>query len=61
MSNDPAQGSARELVERLAARGLLSKGTHQTVIRFAPPLTITHALIDRAARIFQEVSAASPA
>ena len=58
---DPAHGSARELVERLAARGVLSKETHQTVIRFAPPLTITHALIDRAARIFHEVVAAAPA
>ena len=38
---DPAHATARDLVERLAARGVLSKETHETVIRFAPPLTIT--------------------
>jgi ornithine aminotransferase len=52
---DPAHASARELVERLAARGVLSKETHETVIRFAPPLTIGKALIDRAVDIFREV------
>jgi ornithine--oxo-acid transaminase len=44
------------MVERLAARGVLSKETHDTVIRFAPPLTITKALIDRAVDIFREVA-----
>lgn len=53
---DPAHASARELVERLAERGVLSKETHETVIRFAPPLTITRDLIDRAVDIFQEVA-----
>ncbi len=48
----PAHASARELVESLAARGVLSKETHETVIRFAPPLTITRALIDRAVDAF---------
>ncbi|HWI82893.1 ornithine--oxo-acid transaminase [Ramlibacter sp.] len=52
---DPAHATARELVERLAARGVLSKETHETVIRFAPPLTITRDLVDRAVDIFQEV------
>jgi ornithine--oxo-acid transaminase len=52
---DPAHGSARRLVERLAERGVLSKETHETVIRFAPPLTITRELIDRAVDIFREV------
>jgi len=52
---DPAHASARELVERLAERGVLSKETHETVIRFAPPLTITRDLVDRAVDIFQEV------
>jgi N-dimethylarginine dimethylaminohydrolase len=51
---DPAHATARELVERLAARGVLSKETHETVIRFAPPLTISKALIDRAVEIFRE-------
>ena len=52
---DPAQASARELVESLAAGGVLSKETHETVIRFAPPLTITRDLIDRAVDIFTQV------
>jgi ornithine--oxo-acid transaminase len=52
---DPAHATARELVERLAAHGVLSKETHETVIRFAPPLTITRDLIDRAVDIFQQV------
>ena len=52
---EPSHASARELVERLAAGGVLSKETHETVIRFAPPLTITRALIDRACGIFREV------
>ena len=57
---DPAHGSARRLVEALAARGVLSKETHETVIRFAPPLTITHALIDRAAQALRQVVEAPP-
>ncbi len=52
---DPAHATARELVERLAEHGVLSKETHETVIRFAPPLTITRELIDRAVDIFQAV------
>ncbi len=50
---DPAHAGARELVERLAARGVLSKETHETVIRFAPPLTISRELIDEAVDIFR--------
>ncbi|TFZ01767.1 ornithine--oxo-acid transaminase [Ramlibacter humi] len=53
---DPAHASARRLVERLAERGVLSKETHETVIRFAPPLTITPALIDRAVDAFRSVA-----
>ncbi|HZY17258.1 MAG TPA: ornithine--oxo-acid transaminase [Ramlibacter sp.] len=53
---DPAHGSARRLVERLAARGVLSKETHETVIRFAPPLTITPVLIEKACAVFREVA-----
>jgi ornithine--oxo-acid transaminase len=52
---DPAHATARELVEELAAHGVLSKETHETVIRFAPPLTITQDLIDRAVEIFEAV------
>jgi ornithine--oxo-acid transaminase len=52
---DPLYATARELVERLAEGGVLSKETHETVIRFAPPLTITTELIDRAMEIFSGV------
>ena len=52
---DPAQATARELVECMAAAGVLSKETHATVIRFAPPLTITRELVDRAIDIFARV------
>lgn len=38
---DPKTGSAREVCERLLDRGLLSKETHETVVRLAPPLIIT--------------------
>jgi acetylornithine/succinyldiaminopimelate/putrescine aminotransferase len=42
-------------VEQLARAGVLSKETHETVIRFAPPLTITRELIDRAVDVFSHV------
>jgi ornithine aminotransferase len=57
---DPAHASAREVVERMAQAGVLSKETHETVIRFAPPLTITRALIDEGVDRFAEVLAALP-
>jgi ornithine--oxo-acid transaminase len=43
---DPGLGSAREVCERLLDRGLLSKETHETVVRLAPPLIITREEID---------------
>jgi ornithine--oxo-acid transaminase len=52
---DPRHATAREIVERMAAAGVLSKETHETVIRFAPPLTITRELIDRAVEAVREV------
>ncbi|MBA3595181.1 MAG: ornithine--oxo-acid transaminase [Polaromonas sp.] len=55
---DPAYASfagAREVVERLAARGVLSKETHETVIRFAPPLTVSKAQLDQAVDSFLAV------
>jgi ornithine aminotransferase len=52
---DPQACSARDLVERLAQHGVLSKETHETVIRFAPPLTVTEAQIDRAVDAFEAV------
>ncbi|HET7031988.1 MAG TPA: ornithine--oxo-acid transaminase [Casimicrobiaceae bacterium] len=38
--------AARDVVDRLFARGILSKDTHGTVIRFAPPLTIDRETLD---------------
>ncbi len=54
---DPRHATAREMVERLAGVGVLSKETHETVIRFAPPLTITQALVDEAVDRFAAVVA----
>ncbi|GAB3657418.1 ornithine--oxo-acid transaminase [Ramlibacter alkalitolerans] len=53
---EPSCTTARDLVERLAAHGVLSKETHDTVIRFAPPLTIPFDLMDRAVDIFHRVA-----
>ncbi len=52
---DPAAASARTVVERLAAADVLSKETHETVIRFAPPLTITRAVLDWGLDRFEQV------
>jgi ornithine--oxo-acid transaminase len=46
--------SARDVVDRLLARGILSKDTHGTVVRFAPPLVIDRETLDWA---FEEVRA----
>jgi ornithine--oxo-acid transaminase len=51
---DPAQISAREVCERLLAKGVLSKETHGTVVRFAPPLTIARADLDGALDRFED-------
>lgn len=42
----PEAGKARQYTEALMKKGLLAKETHQTIIRFAPPLTITKAELD---------------
>jgi ornithine--oxo-acid transaminase len=38
---NPGLASAREFCERLLAKGVLSKETHKTVVRLAPPLVIS--------------------
>jgi ornithine--oxo-acid transaminase len=47
---DPYFATAREICERLLTEGVLSKETHGTVVRFAPPLVICgedlHAALD---------------
>jgi ornithine--oxo-acid transaminase len=40
--------------------GVLSKETHHTVVRFAPPLIINAAEIDAALRIIEHVFATLP-
>jgi len=52
---DPAVGSARKICERLMDKGLLSKETHETVVRLAPPLVITREQIDWAVVQIKEV------
>jgi ornithine--oxo-acid transaminase len=47
-------GPARPYCEELMQEGVLCKETHDTVIRFAPPLTITRSEIDWA---FERISA----
>ena len=43
---DPRKVSARAVCEQLMAHGILSKETHETVVRLAPPLVITREQID---------------
>ena len=45
---DPALASARAVCERLLQHGVLTKDTHQAVVRFAPPLIITREQINEA-------------
>ena len=54
---DPNVVPARSLCDALAAEGILTKDTHGTVLRFAPPLTITRSEIDWAAERIERVFA----
>ena len=57
---DPVHASARHVVEELMRRGVLSKETHDTVIRLAPPLVISQADLDWAIdRLADALSAAA--
>jgi ornithine--oxo-acid transaminase len=47
--------SARDVCEALMERGLLSKETHDTVVRLAPPLVIEKAELDWAVMQLREV------
>ncbi|MEP7181105.1 MAG: ornithine--oxo-acid transaminase [Betaproteobacteria bacterium] len=46
---DRTRIDARAVVDRLLARGILSRDTHGTVVRFAPPLVIDREALDWAA------------
>lgn len=52
---DPGFVAAHELCERLLAKGVLSRETHETVVRFAPPLVIEQSQIDEAVDRLEEV------
>jgi adenosylmethionine-8-amino-7-oxononanoate aminotransferase len=43
---NPDLATAREVCERLLAKGVLSKETHKTVVRLAPPLVISSSDLD---------------
>jgi ornithine--oxo-acid transaminase len=52
---NPRFATARQACEALLAKGVLSKETHHTVVRLAPPLVISHADLDLAIDRFAEV------
>jgi ornithine--oxo-acid transaminase len=52
---EDSAGGARRFCEALQAEGLLCKETHSTVIRVAPPLTITRDEIDWAVERIEKV------
>ncbi len=52
---DPERATAREVCERLMTKGLLSKETHETVVRLAPPLAVDRETLAWAADQIEEV------
>lgn len=52
---DPQYAPARLVCERLMTRGVLSKETHGTVVRFAPPLVISKDDLDWGIEQFRNV------
>jgi len=52
---NPRFATARQACEALLAKGVLSKETHQTVVRLAPPLVIAREDLDFALDRFAEV------
>lgn len=52
---DPARVNARQVAEHLLHAGILTKDTHGTVIRLAPPLVIDKATLDWALQTVQRV------
>jgi len=55
MEIDPAKKTARSICEKLMDKGVLSKETHETIVRFAPPLVITKEQIDDVLTAIKEV------
>jgi ornithine--oxo-acid transaminase len=54
---DPAFASARQVCEALMHEGVLTKDTHHTVVRLAPPLVIEREQVDFAVRALGRVLA----
>lgn len=52
---DPAKMPARTVCLKLLEQGVLSKETHETVVRLAPPLVITKTQLDKALGIIEQV------
>lgn len=52
---DQSKKTGRQACEELMEKGILSKETHETVVRFAPPLVITKSEIDGALKIIEQV------
>jgi ornithine--oxo-acid transaminase len=58
---DPDWAGARAVCEALAQHGVLSKDTHGTVVRFAPPLVVQDTqLIEAAAALGRALQAVAP-
>lgn len=57
---EPAFFSARTFCEALMSKGILSKETHDTVVRFAPPLIITEEQLEAALAVIRSVFDALP-
>ncbi len=51
----PSAGSGRYFSESLQARGILAKETHQTTVRFAPPLVIEEKDLDWATQVLLDL------
>jgi ornithine--oxo-acid transaminase len=54
--------SARQVVDALLARGILSKDTHGTVVRVAPPLNVARSdlawAVDQFRAVFRDLEGA---
>jgi ornithine--oxo-acid transaminase len=57
IEDDPRRISARTVVERFLAHGLISKDTHATVVRIAPPLNIPRETLQQAVSEIRSVFA----
>jgi ornithine--oxo-acid transaminase len=51
---DPARAKAKDVCLAMMRRGVLTKETHETVIRFAPPLVIDEADLLSAVEVFHD-------